>query len=210
MTTSMHQRAMAYAAILAALTHVAVTEAWAAKPKPEWSQVENVKDAAKRLGDLQRRQGADAALKFLEACYKTHTIAEKYTEGLEACMAQDYMLSQVLAVIYSRMPPDALKAMKAPTADIIARSMRGRFQAIFQQYKFTQEQADGLKKAVDQYGMPIFVKSVFPNRGSKDKPDDKGAARDKDAPAPMMPPVPQLKPEDAPDGSAQPPAGGEK
>ena len=138
--------------------------AFAAKPKAEWNQVANVKDAAKRLGELHRRKGSEAALKFLEACYKTHMLAGKYTEGLESCMAQDYMLSQVLAVIYSRVPHDKLKDMKAPTADVIARSMFGRFQAIFQQYQMTQEQADSLKKAVDQHGMPIFVKAVFPKR----------------------------------------------
>ncbi len=126
-------------------------------------------------------------------------LAEKYTEGLESCMAQDYMLSQVLAVIYSRVPADKLKDMNAPSADIIARSMRGRFQAIFQQYKLTQDQADSLRKAVDDYGMPIFVKAVFPKRGSSAKGKDgdgKGADQAPETPPRAMPPLPEAKPGD--------------
>lgn len=143
--------------------------------KAEWNQVENVKGAAKRLGEMQRRQGSEAVLKFLEACYKTHMLAENFTEGLEGCMAQDYMLSQMLAVIYAKVPADKLAEMKAPSSEVIARAMRGRFQAIFQQYKFTQEQADNLKKAVDVHGMPVFIKLVFPNTGKK-KDDAEGPA----------------------------------
>lgn len=135
--------------------------------KAEWNQVENVKSAARRLGEMQKRQGSEAVLKFLEACYKTHMLAENFTEGLEGCMAQDYMLSQMLAVIYAKVPADKLAEMKAPSSEVIARAMRGRFQAIFQQYKFTQEQADNLKKAVDVHGMPVFIKLVFPNTGKK-------------------------------------------
>ncbi len=171
---------------------IAALPAQAAKTKRDWNQVENVKGAAKRLGDMHRRQGAEATLKFLEACYKTHMLAERYTEGLESCMAQDYMLSQMLAVIYSRVPPDKLKDMKAPTADIIANSMRGRFQAIFQQYKFTQDQADDLRKAVDKHGMPIFIKTVFPKRNG-----DRGGApqpQSKDGGPPSLP-LPQVNPE---------------
>lgn len=194
--------------VAAAVLAASAIPAQAAKTKRDWNQVENVKGAAKRLGDMHRRQGSEGTLKFLEACYKTHMLAERYTEGLESCMAQDYMLSQVLAVVYSRLPNEALTKMKAPTAEIIARSMRGRFQAIFKQYKFTQEQADDLRKAVDKFGMPIFVKAVFP----KSQGDGAGGPQpqSKDI-APPIPPLPQIKPEgeggpaEAP--AAQPPAG---
>lgn len=145
----------------------------AAPAKRDWNQVENVKDAAKRLGVMQTSQGADATLKFLEACYKTHMLAEKFTAGLEACMAQDYMLSQMLAVVYSRVPKEQRDTMKAPAADVIAHSMRGRFQSIFAQYKFTQDEAEGLKRAVDKHAMPIYIKAVFPKTKGKDGGEDK-------------------------------------
>lgn len=171
---------------------MAIPCASAADAKPEWNLQDNVKDAAKRLGELQRRQGSEAALKFLEACYKTHMLAETYTEGLEACMAQDYMLSQMLAVIYSRVPDEKLNDMKAPTADVIAKSMRARFHAIFEQYKLTQAQADELKKAVDDFGMPIFVQIVFPKRDNADR--NTKSEKDGEKP-PLKIPLPELKPE---------------
>lgn len=182
MTKLMRYSLLAVAALAAPLA-----QAQAAASKPEWNQIENVKDAAKRMGELHRRQGSEAALKFLEACYKTHTIAEKYTEGLESCMAQDYMLSQMLAVVYSRVPDEKLKDMKAPTSEIIVRSMRGRFQAIFQQYKLTQPQADSLRDAVDKHGMPIFIKLVFPSTG-----DGTNGPPEKEK-APVKIPLPQMK-----------------
>lgn len=202
-------------AVAALALGFACAHAHAAKPPPkakaEWNQVANVKDAAKRLGVLHRQQGAEAALKFLEACYKTHMLAEKYTQGLEACMAQDYMLSQVLAVIYSRVPEDKLKDMKAPTADVIARSMRGRFQTIFQQYKFTQEQADSLRKAVDEYGMPIFVKTVFPKRSGDKANDGKAESSGGNSEKPTIQvPLPEVTPGGGAPADAQPPAGDTK
>jgi hypothetical protein len=178
--------------LMGAALLIAALPVQAAKTKRDWNQVENVKGAAKRLGEMHRRQGAEATLKFLEACYKTHMLAERYTEGLESCMAQDYMLSQMLAVIYSRVPPEKLKDIKAPTAEIIARSMRGRFQAIFQQYQFTQQQADDLRKAVDKHGMPIFVKAVFPKRNGEGAGQPQ--PQSKDLVPPAMP-LPQVNPE---------------
>jgi hypothetical protein len=141
--------------------------------KPEWNQEANVKEAAVRLAKLQRAEGSEAVLKFLEACYKTHTLASKFNRGLEACMAQDYMLSQVLAVIYAKVPPEALAKMKAPSPERISESMRGRFQSIFAQYQMTQPEADALKKTVERVGFPIFIKAVFPKAGKA--PDGEGA-----------------------------------
>lgn len=165
--------------VVLAVAMTAGPPARAVAAKAAWNQIENVKGAARRLGVMQRRQGSEATLKFLEACYKTHMLAEKYTEGLESCMAQDYMLSQMLAVIYAKVPIEKLNAMKAPSSDVIARAMRGRFQSIFRQYKITQKQADNLKKAVDEYGMPAFIKIVFPNTDKKKDdalPDDENPA----------------------------------
>ena len=169
---------------LAALTFFAasmvLTPAHAADTKIDWDQTKNVTGAAKRLAEMQRRQGSEAVLKFLEACYKTHMLAEKYTEGLEACMAQDYMLSQLLAVIYSKVPPEKLADMKAPSPEVIARAMRGRFLAIFKQYNVSQEQADSLKKAVDEHAMPLFIKLVFPKSSQKkdgEPPSSHGGAK---------------------------------
>ncbi len=93
--------------------------------KPEWDMVANIKEAAGHLGKLHRAQGSQGVLKFLDACYRTHTLASKFNRGLEACMAQDYMHSQVLAVMYARLPEEARAKSKMPSPEF-HRQINGR------------------------------------------------------------------------------------
>jgi hypothetical protein len=127
-----------------------------------WDHVANIKDSAKRLGELHQREGSAGVLKFLDACYRTQMLASEYTAGLESCLAQDYMHSQVLAQIYSRIPQEQRVKMGTPAPEDIARGVAARFVAAFSQYKLSAKQADALKTMVDKDGMPIFLKSVFP------------------------------------------------
>ncbi len=139
--------------------------------KPAWNQTANIKEAAGHLAKLHRSQGSQGVLKFLDACYRTHTLASEFNRGLEACMAQDYMHSQVLAVIYARLPQEARAKSNMPSPDFIAKSMGARFSSIFSQYNYTPAQADDFKKSVDKHGFPIFLKAVFPKdaAGAGDK-----------------------------------------
>mgnify|MGYP007034350748 FL=1 len=139
--------------------------------KPAWDQTANIKEAANHLAQLHRAQGSQGVIKFLDACYRTHTLASEFNRGLEACMAQDYMHSKVLAEIYGRLPEDARGNRNVPTPELISKTMVARFAAIFSQYKFTKAQTDGFKASVDKLGFPIFLKAVFPRdpAGAEDK-----------------------------------------
>jgi hypothetical protein len=139
--------------------------------KETWDHVANIKDAAKRLADLHKREGSAGVLKFLDACYRTQMLSSEFTQGLESCMAQDYMHSQVLARIYARIPQADRVRMGVPAPEDIANGMGQRFVAAFSQYKMTVKQAEHFKKLVDKNGMPIFVKSVFPPKKSGDDKD---------------------------------------
>jgi hypothetical protein len=130
--------------------------------KETWDHVANIKDAAKRLSDLHQREGSAGVLKFLDACYRTQMLSSKFTQGLESCMAQDYMHSQVLARIYANIPQADRVRMGVPAPEDIAKAMGQRFVAAFSQYKIGVKQADAFRKMVDKNGMPIFLKSVFP------------------------------------------------
>lgn len=140
--------------------------------KEAWDHVANVKDAAKRLADLHKREGSAGVLKFLDACYRTQMLASEYSRGLESCMAQDYMHSQVLAQIYARIPQAERVRMGVPAPEDIANGMGQRFVAAFKQYKISTKKAEAFRQLVQKNGMPIFVKSVFPPA----KPGDKGSA----------------------------------
>lgn len=146
-----------------------------AAAKSDWDRTANIKGAAKRLAALHRAEGSQGVVKFLDACYKTHTLAAEFTEGLEACMVQDYMHSRVLAEIYAKVPQEARVQMKAPSPEFIAKTMNARFGAIVAQYKMPPTDIDALEKAAEKDGLPIFIKTAFPPR----KKEDEGADKDK-------------------------------
>jgi hypothetical protein len=146
-------------------------------PAVSWDQPANIKAAAEHLGQLQKTRGAKSAYDFISACYKTQGLAETYSANFEACIAQDYMQTQVLAQIYSRMTPEQLRNLRAPSAPQLAEAMGQRVVAAFSQYKIPASYGDTFKKLVDQHGFPVFLALVFPKaqardaeRGGADKP----------------------------------------
>jgi hypothetical protein len=136
----------------------------ASAAKETWNHVANIKDAANRLAELHKREGSPGVLKFLDACYRTHMLASEFSQGLEACMAQDYMHSQVLARIYATIPEADRERMGTPSPQQIANGMGQRFVAAFSQYKIGVKEAEAFKKLVDTNGLPVFVNAVFPRR----------------------------------------------
>jgi hypothetical protein len=152
----------ALALVAAGLIGMSTTSLVAAQD-PKWDQVENIKEAATRLAQMQRTQGATKAFTFIDACYRTHSLSSDYTKAFEACIAQDYLETQVLALIYSRMSPEALKRAGAPTPQMLAESMSRRVGAAFGKYKITPEQVATFKKNVDEHGFPLFFQSLFPD-----------------------------------------------
>ena len=140
--------------------------------KETWNHVANIKDAAKRLAALHRREGSAGVLKFLDACYRTQMLSSEFSQGLESCMAQDYMHSQVLARIYAKIPQAERVRMGVPAPEDIAKGMGQRFVAAFSQYKISIKQAEAFKRMVDKDGMPLFMKAVFPPRNSGDADAD--------------------------------------
>ena len=132
-------------------------------PALAWDQAANIREAAERLGALQRTRGAKGAFEFIGACYRTQGLAENYAAPFEACIAQDYMQTQVLALIYSRLSVEQLQTMHAPTPAELAQSMGQRIDAAFSQYKISATYANDFKKMVDKHGFPVFLAMVFPN-----------------------------------------------
>jgi hypothetical protein len=149
-------------AMLALPFLIGAGQALAAAEEPDWDQVENIKDAATRLALMQRTQGATRAFAFIDACYKTHSLSSNYTKAFEACIAQDYLETQVLALIYSRMEPDTLKKMGAPSPELLARTMGRRVAAAFATYDVPVNRVKAFKKLVDEEGFPVFFKALFP------------------------------------------------
>lgn len=136
-------------------------------PAITWDRTANIKEAAERIGLIQRTRGAEAAIKHIDACYRTHGLASAYSAPFEGCIAQDYMETKLLARIYGRLPPDQLRKIRAPTAEQLAQAMGHRVVAAFRQYKVSALDAETFKAEVDKVGMPVFLKTVFPNAAAE-------------------------------------------
>lgn len=170
----------------------------AAAQDPKWDQVENIKDAALRLAQIQRTQGATKAFTFIDACYRTHSLSSEYTKAFEACIAQDYMETQVLSLVYSRMAPEALKKMGAPTPQMLAQTMSRRVSAAFAQYKVPKERILEFRRVVEEQGFPLFFATLFPDT----KLPQQGKAPEAEKPAPGSAPEKTAPENAAPDNSA--------
>jgi hypothetical protein len=134
-----------------------------AAAEPDWDQVENIKDAATRLAQIQRTQGASKAFQFIDACYRTHRLSSTYTKAFEACIAQDYLETQILTLIYGRLSPETLQRMGAPTPQVLTSTMLQRVGSSFAQYNVSKERVAEFKKNIDEHGFPLFFKTLFPD-----------------------------------------------
>jgi len=130
--------------------------------QPAWDRPASIRGAAERLGYLHRARGAKAAYELIENCYKTHSLAEHYGEGFETCIAQDYLETRTLMLVYARLPPETLAKLGVPSPHELSAGMGARIAAAFRQYNKDQAYADELKRLVDQYGVPVFLSIVFP------------------------------------------------
>jgi hypothetical protein len=127
-----------------------------------WDRAANIKDSAGRLAGILKTRGAAGAYKFIADCYGTHSIAEKFTAGLEACIAQDYMLTEVLAAIYTAMPPEKRKQIGAVDPENLAKSFSRRVGSALALYKMTEAEGLQLKDLVEKHGLPVFAKATLP------------------------------------------------
>jgi hypothetical protein len=133
----------------------------AAVAAPDWDRVANIKGAAAQIGDIQAREGADRAFKFIAACYRTHGLASKYSKAFEGCIAQDYMQSRALALVYERVEPEQLRRIGAPSAADVMSTLKNRLGAAFGKYAIPSAEGQDFLRLVETHGMPVFVKAVF-------------------------------------------------
>ena len=129
-----------------------------------WDRIANVESAAKQIGEVQAQAGVEKAFNFISACYKTHGLASAYSKAFEGCIAQDYLVSKTLVQIYERVPKGTLEKSGAPSPEQIDQSFKARAASAFAQYKRSPEDALALRGVVEQHGVPVFLKIVFPER----------------------------------------------
>jgi hypothetical protein len=130
--------------------------------KPDWDRVANVKSAAVQIGGIQKRDGVDRAFKFIGACYKTHGLASAYSKAFEGCIAQDYIQSRALSLVYDRVDAATLKRMGSPTSEQIMMSLNARLNSAFSKYEIPVRDGQDFVRLVETQGVPVFLSIVFP------------------------------------------------
>src|SRR3990172_4694262 len=137
--------------------------------------------AGEGSGTRPGARGPKAAYDFIDACYKTHSLAEEYGPAFEACIAQDYLETKVLTQVFARLPPDTLAKLGAPTPAALAQAMGRRIVAAFSQYKKPAAYGEALKKLIDEHGLAVFIGIVFPSAapagGGRRAPGGAGPSR---------------------------------
>jgi hypothetical protein len=158
--------------LVGSLSCVLASTAGAQAPKSaaKWDQVVNIKEMAMHVGGLQRRQGADKAMSFIDACYRTHSLGSVYSKAFEGCIVADYLLAQALVAVINRVPAEELrKSGGVAPADII-NALQSRIVAGFGQYGLGVADTKAFLALVDQHGMTVFLQTVFPKAAAVDKP----------------------------------------
>ena len=148
--------------ILGALT-CAAEEVTEQDRQPAWNQIENIKEAAARIGKLHRVRGAQKAIGFIDACYRTHRLASKYSRAYEACIAQDFILAHSLAALYESIPAKERARRRVPDAANIKKVMGDRVAAAFRHYDVPPASAVSFRELVEVHGVPVYLAIVYPN-----------------------------------------------
>jgi hypothetical protein len=136
-----------------------------AAQEAESDRVRNIEQAAAEIGAIQKKSGSDGAFAAINECYKRElSRATALTRQLEACMAQDIVVSQVTAAFYSKISPEGRKAAGAEEPDAVLKAMRGRVVGTMARFKVPQDDALAFSGIVKTRGMEAYGRAQFPDQ----------------------------------------------
>jgi hypothetical protein len=117
-------------------------------------RVRNIEKAAAEIAAVQKKGGSNGAFAAINDCYKRELVqATALTPRLEACMAQDIIVSQVTAEVYSRFPT----AGRDPNA--VIKAMTDRVVGTMARFKVPQDEARAFTAVVKARGMQAYGKA---------------------------------------------------
>lgn len=103
----------------------------------------NIENAAAEIGAIQKKNGSDGAFAAINECYKRELAhATALTPQLEACMAQDIVVSQVTAGFYSkicsRLSQEQCRTAGAEEPEAVLKAMNVRVARTMLRFKVPQ------------------------------------------------------------------------
>jgi hypothetical protein len=133
-------------------------------------RVSNVEKASAEIAAIQAKNGADGAFAAINECYKREVAraTTSLTRELEACMAQDIIISKVSAAFYAqlsaRLPPEARKKGGSPDPEVIMKAMTQRVLGTFSRFKVREPEATAFGQIVETKGMEAYGRARFPGQ----------------------------------------------
>lgn len=128
-------------------------------------RVRNIENAAAEIGAIQKKNGSDGAFAAINECYKRELAhATALTPQLEACMAQDIVVSQATAAFYSRISAKGRRVAGAEEPEAVLEAMNGRVVGTMARFKVPQNAALVFSGIVKTRGMEAYGRAQFPDQ----------------------------------------------
>ncbi len=103
-----------------------------------------------------------AAMQSIKACYASQAGAADYGAGLEACIAQDYVVSHALAERHSSLTNTEQADLGEATPDAIRQAMKLRVEGATKGYPVSFAFVADLVGLVEAHGTPVYRAIAFP------------------------------------------------
>lgn len=142
-------------------------------------RVQNIEKAAAEIAAIQKAGGANGAFAAIIECYKRELPgATALTPQLEACMAQDIIVSQVTVAFYSGMSAEGRKLVGVDP-DAVKKAMLERVVGTTLRFHVPQDDALVFSGIVKTKGMEAYARASFPDQF----PEKKDSAQPTDKPS---------------------------
>jgi hypothetical protein len=126
-------------------------------------RVENIEKAAAEIAAIQKERGANGASTAIIECYERELAnATALTPQLEACMAQDIVVSQVSAAFFSGMSAEARNRGSDPNA--VMKAMQERVVGTMARFHVPEKDALAFSGIVKTKGMEAYARARFPGQ----------------------------------------------
>jgi hypothetical protein len=128
-------------------------------------RVSNVEKAATEIAAIQSRTGADGAFAAINECYRREVAgATSLTREVEACVAQDIIVSKVSAAFYARLNPEGRRMAGAPEPEAVLKAMAARVIGAFARLKVPENETRAFNQIVETKGMEAYGRARFPGQ----------------------------------------------
>ena len=131
-------------------------------------RVQNIEKAAAEIAVFQKEHGANGAFAVIMECYNRELPnATALSPQLEACMAQDIVVSKVTVAFYSSLSPEGRKIPGVPDPDAVQKAMQERIVGIIVRFHVPEEDALAFNGIVKTKGMEAYAHARFPDQFPK-------------------------------------------